>query len=99
MLGCSVRDGYNIHEIEEKLKKSGFNKVEARYSYGVPGKISWRLSMKYPILFLGAVPKWFGFLVLPFYFIVTYPLSFILNYLDISLNHETGTGLIVKAWK
>lgn len=94
-----VRDGYNINEIEEKLRSAGFSKVEAGYSYGSPGKISWRLSMKYPILFLGKVPKAIGFLILPFYFLVTYPISFILNFMDTNMKHKTGTGLIVKAWK
>ena len=94
-----VRDGYNIVEIEDKLKSAGFTKVEARYSYGSPGKISWRLSMKYPIIFLGAVPKWIGFIILPFYYLIAYPISFVLNYMDINLTHKTGTGLIVKAWK
>jgi SAM-dependent methyltransferase len=45
-----VRDGYNIHEIQQKLRTAGFERIEARYSYGEPGQISWRLSMKYPIL-------------------------------------------------
>ncbi|MBK7388705.1 MAG: class I SAM-dependent methyltransferase [Bacteroidia bacterium] len=94
-----VRDGYNIVEIADKLKSAGFSKVEARYSYGSPGKISWRLSMKYPIVFLGKVPKVIGFLILPFYYLIAYPVSFILNFLDTRMNHATGTGLIVKAWK
>lgn len=94
-----VRDGYNIQEIQDKLKKAGFSKIEARYSYGSPGKISWRLSMKYPILFLGKVPKVIGFLLLPFYYLVAYPVAFVLNFFDTNLTHKTGTGLIVKAWK
>jgi SAM-dependent methyltransferase len=92
-----VRDGYNIKDIEEKLKKAGFWKVYARYSYGTPGKISWRLSMKYPIQMLG-VSKAF-FILLPFYYLIAYPVSFVLNYIDSRMFHETGTGLIVKAWK
>lgn len=92
-----VRDGYNIKEIEDKLRSAGFSKVEARYSYGTPGKISWRLSMKYPIQLLG-VSKIF-FIILPFYYIIAYPVSFVLNYFDTYGNHKTGTGLIVKAWK
>lgn len=47
-----VRDGYNMDEIQEKLKMAGFSKTEARYNYGKPGKISWKISMKYPILML-----------------------------------------------
>jgi SAM-dependent methyltransferase len=92
-----VRDGYNIKEIEDKLRGAGFSKVEARYQYGSPGKISWRLSMKYPILALGASKLFF--IILPFYYIVAYPISYVLNWLDVSMSHKTGTGLIVKAWK
>jgi hypothetical protein len=92
-----VRDGYNIDEIMEKLKKSGFSKTEAYYDYGAPGKISWKLSMKYPILMVNASKLFF--VLLPFYYMVTFPFSLILNWLDVELKHKTGTGLIVKAWK
>src|SRR4029078_3753826 len=70
-----VRDGYNIKDIEDKLKRAGFSKVEARYSYGAPGKIAWRLSMKYPIQMLG-VSKLF-FIILLFYYLIAYPISFV----------------------
>ena len=92
-----VRDGYNIGDIKRKLKSVGFSKVEARYSYGTPGKISWKLSMKYPILMLG-VSKLF-FIILPFYYLIVYPLAIVLNFLDLGFKHKSGTGLIVKAWK
>ena len=92
-----VRDGYNILEMEHKLKEAGFSKIVIRYQYGSPGKISWRLSMKYPILMLG-VSKLF-FIILPFYYLVTYPFAYLLNWLDTYISHKTGTGLIVKAWK
>ena len=92
-----VRDGYNVKEMENKLKEGGFSKLDIRYQYGTPGKISWRLSMKYPIQMLG-VTKLF-FVILPFYYLVTYPFAYILNWLDTIISHPTGTGLIVKAWK
>ncbi len=92
-----VRDGYNIQEIEEKLKSAGFSRVDVRYSYGSPGKISWRLSMKYPIQLLG-VSKLF-FIIIPFYYLLVFPFAAILNYMDVKGNHQTGTGLIVKAYK
>ncbi len=92
-----VRDGYNINEIQEKLRTAGFTKIEARYQYGTPGKISWRLSMKYPIVMLGKTKLFF--IILPFYYIIAYPVSYILNWMDVSMKHPTGTGLIVKAWK
>ncbi|MCC9135720.1 class I SAM-dependent methyltransferase [Pontibacter silvestris] len=92
-----VRDGYNIQEIQDKLRLAGFRKVEARYSYGKPGQISWRLSMKYPLLMLG-VSKIF-FLVLPFYYLLTFPFSLLLNWMDVNGKYSSGTGLIVKAWR
>lgn len=92
-----VRDGYNIQEIQDKLRSAGFTKIEARYQYGAPGKISWRLSMKYPILMLGATKLFF--IILPFYYIIAYPISYMLNWMDVSMDHPTGTGLVVKAWK
>jgi len=92
-----VRDGYNIQDIQDKLKLAGFSKTEAKYSYGSPGKIAWRISMKWPIQILG-ISKLF-FIIIPFYYLLFYPFAFILNYLDTNGDHKTGTGLIVKAWK
>jgi len=92
-----LRDGYNMIEIEEKLFATGFTKVEARYAYGTPGTISWRFSMKYPIMLLN-VHKIF-ILIIPFYFILVLPFAMLLNYMDIRIKHRRGTGLIVKAWK
>jgi SAM-dependent methyltransferase len=92
-----VRDGYNLQEIIQKLQKAGFKDVEARYSYGWPGKISWKLSMKYPIMMLNASKLFF--ILLPFYYLITFPISFILNFIDVNGNYKTGTGLIVKAFK
>ena len=92
-----VRDGYNIVEIQEKLKRAGFFKTEARFTYGTPGKIAWKLSMKYPIQMLNKTKLFF--ILLPFYYLLTYPVAFFCNWLDTRMHHNTGTGLIVKAWK
>jgi SAM-dependent methyltransferase len=92
-----VRDGYNINEIREKLERAGFMKTEARFTYGTPGKLAWKLSMKYPILMLNTTRLFF--ILLPFYYLLAYPVAFCCNWLDTVMHHETGTGLIVKAWK
>ncbi|HPS63824.1 MAG TPA: class I SAM-dependent methyltransferase [Bacteroidales bacterium] len=92
-----VRDGYNITEIQEKLKRAGFRMTEAYYTYGTPGKVAWRLSMKYPILMLNASRLFF--ILLPVYYLLAYPIAWILNWFDVWLSHPTGTGLVVKGWK
>jgi 2-polyprenyl-3-methyl-5-hydroxy-6-metoxy-1,4-benzoquinol methylase len=92
-----VRDGYNRLEIQEKLANAGFGRTTANYQYGRPGKISWKLSMKYPIKLLG-VSKIF-FIILPFYYLLVFPFCLILNYADVRIKHNSGTGLIVRAWK
>ena len=92
-----VRDGYGMDEIREKLRMAGFSRTEARYTYGKPGQLGWRLSMKYPIMLL-SISKIF-FLLLPFYYLVTFPLALVCNFLDLRWKHTSGTGLLVKAIK
>jgi SAM-dependent methyltransferase len=92
-----VRDGYSIKDITGKLESAGFKTIEAGYTYGKPGNISWRLSMKYPIRMLNT--SYFFFLLLPFYYLIFFPVSIILNIFDLRLNHKTGTGLLVTARK
>ena len=92
-----VRDGYNIIEIRNKLTEAGFSEVDAQYTYGLPGHISWLLSMKYPMLLLH-VSKLF-FILLPVYYSITFPFCFLLNCWDVCAKHKSGTGLKVKARK
>jgi SAM-dependent methyltransferase len=92
-----VRDGYNIVEIQEKLRSAGFSKTDAYYAYGKPGQMGWKLSMKYPIMMLNA--SRFCFILLPFYYLLLFWVALICNFTDLWTKHKSGTGLIVKAWK
>lgn len=92
-----VRDGYGISELDQKLRQAGFTKTDIRYQYGIPGRISWRLSMKFPILMLNTSKIFF--IVLPFYYLLVFPFCLLLNFLDVRWKHQTGTGLIARAWK
>jgi 2-polyprenyl-3-methyl-5-hydroxy-6-metoxy-1,4-benzoquinol methylase len=96
-IGEHVRDGYGIKDITEKLNSCGFTQVDARYVYGAPGQLSWKLSMKYPIQMLG-ISKVF-FIILPIYYLLVYPFCSWMNFADLWGKHKTGTGLVVKAWK
>lgn len=92
-----VRDGYSVDDMTQKMKHAGFRKTEVYYQYGKPGKIAWKLSMKYPIVMLNS--SYAFFIVLPFYYLLTFPFVLLLNLADVSLKHKTGTGLVAKAWK
>ena len=92
-----VRSGYGMKEIRSKLESAGFTEIETRYTYGKPGNLSWKLSMKYPVKMLNI--SYFFFILLPFYYIIFFPVSLILNIFDLHLDHKTGTGLLVLARK
>lgn len=92
-----VRDGYSITDITQKLTDAGFNKIECGYTYGKPGNISWKISMKYPVKMLNI--SYLFFIILPFYYLIFFPISIILNILDLRFTHKTGTGLLVVATK
>jgi SAM-dependent methyltransferase len=92
-----VRNGYGIKEITDKLTRAGFSKVEVKYTYGIAGNISWRLSMKNPVKMLNK--SYFFFIILPFYYLIIFPVSIILNIFDLTITHKSGTGLLVTARK
>jgi len=92
-----VRNGYNINEIRSKLTETGFSEVDVQYTYGFPGHLSWLLSMKYPMLMLRASKLFF--ILLPLYYMVSFPFCLLLNWWDVCVRHESGTGLLVKARK
>lgn len=92
-----VRDGYGQEEMGGKLQSAGFLENHIRFAYGKPGKLSWKLSMKYPILMVNASKLFL--ILLPFYYLLVYPFCFFLNMSDVRRNHRTGTGLIVMSRK
>ena len=53
--------------------------------------------MKYPIKMLNI--SYLFFILLPFYYLVAFPLSLILNFFDLYIEHKRGTGLLVIARK
>lgn len=96
-IGEHVRNGYGLEEIKMKLTSAGFNEVNVSYTYGKPGTISWQISMKYPVRMINL--SGFFYLILPFYYLVIFPFSLILNFFDVRFKHRKGTGLLVTASK
>ena len=92
-----VREGYSTEEITDKLKSAGFANVDYRITYGKYGQTAWRVLQKIPIT-LAAKSKLF-YLILPFYFIIAYPISEILMFLDTKSHNLEGGGILVTARK
>jgi 2-polyprenyl-3-methyl-5-hydroxy-6-metoxy-1,4-benzoquinol methylase len=92
-----VRDGYGTEEIDKKLKRAGFRKVDAGYTYGWAGSLSWVLSMKYPVKMINK--SYLFFILLPLYYLIFFPFSFFLNIIDVNSRIRKGTGLLVIAYK
>ncbi|MBC8485861.1 MAG: class I SAM-dependent methyltransferase [Candidatus Cloacimonetes bacterium] len=88
-----VRPGYLKEEIISKLENTGFKIVSFDYSYGKWGHLAWLLTMKYPMNLLG-ISKLF-FLLLPFYYLLFYPLSALFMLFDLNAKNKIGTGVIV----
>lgn len=94
-IGEHVRNGYSIEDIKEKLEKAGFGNINAKYMYGRPGNLSWKLSMKYPVKMLNSSSLFY--ILLPFYYLFLSPFIVILNIFDLFMVHRSGTGLLVTA--
>jgi 2-polyprenyl-3-methyl-5-hydroxy-6-metoxy-1,4-benzoquinol methylase len=92
-----VRDGYGSDEITRKLKSAGFKTVDVRFTYGRAGSISWILLMKCPVKMVNKSRLFF--IILPFYYVVVFPVSFFLNIIDLNCRNKKGTGLLVLAHK
>ncbi len=90
-----LRPGYSKEEIISKLESADFKIVSFEYSYGKLGHLAWLLSMKYPMSMLGIIKLFF--LLLPFYYLLFYPLSALFMLLDLKMKNKSGTGVIVVA--
>jgi SAM-dependent methyltransferase len=96
-VGEHVRHGYDPKDMEAKLRQAGFSSPRARYTYGIPGNISWHLSMKYPLTMLNRTRLFFS--ILPLYYAITFPFALLLNLMDVHTRHAGGRGLLVSALK
>jgi 2-polyprenyl-3-methyl-5-hydroxy-6-metoxy-1,4-benzoquinol methylase len=92
-----ARSGYEPEEIRRKLTGAGLAVEEIRFTYSAWGTVSWKLGIKVPMLLLNR-SKFFA-LILPFYYLLTFPFALLFMYLDYRADNKTGTGLLVTARK
>jgi len=90
-VGEHARTGYSDEDLKSKLAPIGFSEFYHKYSYGFWGDKAWRLGIKFPMLLLN-ISKIF-FLVLPIYFIITFPFTFAMMFIDYNSENKTGTGI------
>ncbi len=96
-IGEHAREGYSKEDFESKLHPLGFETYQSIYTYGFWGDKAWRLGIKFPMLLLN-ISKIF-FIVLPFYYLITLPFTFLMMYIDYSTNNKVGSGINFIAHK
>ena len=96
-IGEHARIGYSHTDLKGKLSPAGFKEFFYKYSYGSWGDKAWRLVIKFPMLLLN-ISKIF-FLVLPIYFLITFPFAFLMMFLDYSFENKIGSGITFIAKK
>jgi len=90
-IGEHARDGYSKEDLEAKLHPIGFSTYKSRYTYGFWGDKAWRLGIKYPMVLL-SITKLF-LLILPLYYLLTFPFTLIMMNLDFTTESKTGSGI------
>jgi len=94
-VGEHVREGYKHSDMNEKLESAGFTDIRITSTYGFWGGIAWKLLIKYPITIVGRIR--FLLLLLPFYYLFVFPVSLILNSLELMSPNEQGGCLMLVA--
>jgi len=96
-VGEHARNGYSIEELEAKLHPLGFKTNKSFYTYGFWGTLAWKLGIKYPIILVNSSKLFL--ILLPFYFLVTFPFTLLFMFFDYKSNNKVGTGLTFMAQK
>jgi len=91
------RSGYTPEDISEKLTAAGLKVENISFIYGFGGSIYWKLSMKIPITLLNK--SYLYFALLPFYYVVAFPISLVFMAMDYYFPPKGGGGLLVVARK
>jgi SAM-dependent methyltransferase len=90
-IGEHARDGYSKEDLESKLHPLGFKTYQSKYTYGFWGDKAWRLGIKYPIMMVN-ISKLL-LIVLPLYYLITFPFTFIMMLIDFNVQNKVGSGI------
>jgi 2-polyprenyl-3-methyl-5-hydroxy-6-metoxy-1,4-benzoquinol methylase len=92
-----LRHRYNNLELKKLLKEIGYRNIKAHYAYGISGRISTLLGVAIPKNLLRKSRHFLS--LMPFYYLLMYPVIFVLNTIDAYFVHLTGSELVVRAYK
>lgn len=90
-IGEHARVGYSYEDLKSKLEPLGFEVYQSKYTYGTWGDRAWRLGIKYPIQMVNASKALL--VVLPFYYLLTFPFTLLMMYIDYSSDNKVGAGI------
>lgn len=96
-IGEHFRTGYSKEDFTQKLESVGFKMGKLNYTYGFWGDKAWRLGIKIPILLANFSNLLI--LILPIYYLITFPFTLLMMFLDYKSDVRIGTGIIVSARK
>ena len=91
-VGEHARTGYSKADIEKKMMEADLLPVKTHYTYGRWGRLSWILTIKWPMILFTK----FGMaaaLILLLYYPLVLLLSLLMNYLDLHTKNEKGNGI------
>ncbi len=92
-----VRPGYDLSDLIEKLESAGFKIDSKKYTYGKYGAKYWKIAMKTPLTLLQKSKL--AFLLLPIYYLFTFPIFTIFMKIDQKRDNKIGNGILVVASK
>lgn len=96
-IGEHAREGYSKEDLEIKLHPLGFKTHQMIYTYGFWGDKAWRFGIKYPMLLLN-ISKMF-LIILPVYYLLTFPFTLLMMYVDYTTPNKIGAGINFIAQK
>lgn len=96
-IGEHARQGYSFEDLKSKVEPLGFTVHKSKYTYGFWGDKAWRLGIKYPMQLLN-FSKLF-FVILPFYYLLTFPFTLAMMYADFTSTNKVGSGILFIAKK
>jgi SAM-dependent methyltransferase len=96
-IGEHARDGYSYEDLKNKLEPAGFSIYKSKYTYGFWGDKGWRLGIKIPLKIVNFSK--ILFVLIPIYYIITLPFTFIFMWIDYKSENKIGSGIILIARK